>query len=92
MRNKVKDQVLEFMQREDTSGMNNNEFIFEYYKTLTWDSILNEVQFRDLPSTESVSLSRRYITKIYWIGKRKNADTQKEYIDEFALQNKIHVI
>jgi len=88
MKNKIKDQVLEFMKETNTSDYSNNKFVFEYYKTLTWDSIINEEQFLNWPSISSITRSRRLITKIYWLWKRTNADTEKEYQKEFCLDNK----
>jgi hypothetical protein len=90
MKTKTKDMVIKFMTDRDTSNLNSNEFIFEYYKILTWDSIINETQFRYWPSTESITRLRRYIIQNYWIGKRTKADTESEYIEAYWLKNKIH--
>jgi len=92
MKTKVKDQVLKFMKRYDTGDMNTNEFILEFL----FRTDKNPVAFTPLedlirkwPSIESITRSRRYITKAYGIWKRTKADTEEEYIEEFALNNRI---
>jgi len=96
MKTEVKQQVLDFMEEIETSEMSSNTFIkeFLYYNESPdiyplWkdpDSFL--FLFMTWPSSSSITRSRRYIAKAYWIGKRNNADKQEEYINEFALQNK----
>jgi len=88
MKVKVKDQVLEFMQRVNTCEMNSNEFVFEMYDRYFW-KIFN---FKKWPSVESITRARRYVTKAYGIWTRTKADSQQDYIDAYALKNKIHVI
>lgn len=90
--------VLKFMESTDTSAMNTNEFIIEFliYKAKT---LLNEPVYtisvdllKKMESFESILRARRKIISDYWIWKRTNADTEQDYIDEYARKNKIHVI
>ena len=86
---KIKETVLQIMKEIDTSNMTNNEFIWEYFKRETWDSIINENNFINSASTEWISRARRSIIKTHGIWIRKNADTEKEYQDEYCIRNNL---
>ena len=84
---KTKQIVLEFMKETETSQLNSNEFVWEIFKRITWDSIINQEQFIFWPSVSWINRARRYIIKAYWIWKRTKADSEKKYIKEFCLNN-----
>lgn len=85
MKDRIIDTVLEFMKEVDTSEMNSNEFIFEMYENYFW----KVTNFKNWPSVESITRSRRKVISDYWFWKREKADTEKEYIETFARKNKI---
>lgn len=89
MKTKVKELVLKFMTSTDTSDMNSNQFVADFINIHKWDDPFY-IAFLKAPSVESITRSRRYLTKAYWIWKRTNSDTEQEYIESYALSNKIH--
>jgi hypothetical protein len=96
MKTKVKEQILAFMKKVDTSDMSSNIFIKEYLYYMEWLDIQNcndfEYMFDNCPSVESLTRARRYTIATHWIWKRKQADTQAEYISAYWLKNKIHIV
>lgn len=100
MKKQVKEDVLEFMTEEDTSSMSSNEFIIQFlwrkcldrtaYEEYSHCSLEEELRY--WPSVESILRSRRQVIADYWIWERTKADSEEEYIEEFARKDKIHVI
>lgn len=87
----LKEKVLKFMESTDTSDLNTNEFIWEFIMYISpWsDELLPKRFFTHLPSMETILRARRFIIKTHGIGVRTKADTEEEYIWEYALNNKI---
>ena len=84
MKKEVKSSVLEFMQKNNTEDLSNNEFIYYIYAEYYWG-----IEFmRKWPSVSSITRCRRWVSANYWIWKRTKADKEENYIEEFARQNK----
>lgn len=90
----IKQSVKKFMTDVDTSEMNSNEFIYEYY----FYDILEENEispfefyrfFLNWPSVETILRDRRWLVKNdVFTRSNKSKDKEIDYIKENAIQNK----
>jgi hypothetical protein len=78
------------MESVDTSDLSTNKFIVDFirweYKLVNQWNILTYIEL--WPSFESIVRSRRKVIADHGIWKRNKADTEEEYIEEFARTNK----
>ena len=89
MKKKILEKVLKFMKQVETNDMNSNQFVFEFLRWNDKDFFSFTTRFLGWPSVESILRARRKVIADYWIGKRTKADTEKEYIGEFARTNNL---
>ncbi len=87
MKKQIKEKVLAFMESVDTCDMSSNRFVYWYLKSLKPNMHFAK-EFLNWPSVESILRSRRKVIADHGIWKRTKADTEEEYIEEFARTNK----
>lgn len=83
MKANIKEEVERFMLNIETTNLNSNEFIVEFYQYRYWIEYLMDI--KKLPSVESLTRARRKIiseTENYertWLSR----DTEEVYVNEF---------
>lgn len=90
MNKEVKKDVLDFMLQVDTSELNTNNFVFDFFKFKYWNT--NEYEIRNWASFESISRSRRYRLAQekennlnLWLSRSdKSKDSEVTYKEQFA--------
>lgn len=84
MKTKLKEKVLDFMLFCDTSNLNTNNFILDFYRFLNWEIDMYKV--RNWPSFESISRARRYRLAHREDLKRSEVtqDSEVQYKQEFT--------
>ena len=92
MKKKVKEKVLAFMESVDTCELSTTKFIYEFIYFNLWYSCWH---FREIfldeflkCNPEWIVRARRKVIADHGIWKRTKADTEEEYIEEFARTNK----